>query len=496
MARPITGAPRWNKRRGMWEARVTPVEGGPRHVVPMPGIAEDDRAGAAALAVRLAHHARKVGAVRVDSTETVSEWFVRYFEWRETRPRAESIADRRARVAKWVIPHIGACPMATVTSDEIRAVVRSLDDAVKGNAISWKTALNVWGEVTKAFADACELNVDALRVRQDNPVERVRGPERGDVRSKPFLRPGELVALLGCAAVPLRRRQLYAVAAYTGLRVGELRGLRVGDVSLGAGQVSVVRQASATHVVKARTKTGRARAVPIEASLAPLLAVLVTDRPAGAPLLDIKNEPHAQLVRGDLQKAGCTREALFADDAMRAPFVFHNFRDTCLTHMAVRRDPPQDIQWRAGHTTPAMTERYIAEARHQAGPGFGHPFPALPEALTAPVAIGQGFGPGTQFRPGNTEKIATPTGIEDVSSASSFVSEERVISEETAVADMGERSNCDATRHTESEVLLGALDAAARAGRFDVVAQLARQLEARQLATAGNVVVLGAKRAR
>ena len=33
--------------------------------------------------------------------------------------------------------------------------------------------------------------------------------------------------------------------------------------------------------------------------------------------------------------------------------------------MAVRRDPPQDVQWRAGHTTPAMTERYIANARYE-----------------------------------------------------------------------------------------------------------------------------------
>jgi hypothetical protein len=41
--------------------------------------------------------------------------------------------------------------------------------------------------------------------------------------------------------------------------------------------------------------------------------------------------------------------------------------------------------------------------------------------------------------------------------------------------------------------LAKALDAAAAAGRFDVVAQLAKELEARRLATAGNVVQLDAK---
>src|SRR5438067_2048781 len=51
--------------------------------------------------------------------------------------------------------------------------------------------------------------------------------------------------------------------------------------------------------------------------------------------------------------------------------------------MALRRDPPQDVQWRAGHTTSAMTEKYIAEARYQAGANFGEPLPPLPRELSA-----------------------------------------------------------------------------------------------------------------
>ena len=61
---------------------------------------------------------------------------------------------------------------------------------------------------------------------------------------------------------------------------------------------------------------------------------------------------------------------------MRARMKFHNLRDTCLTHMAVRRGPPQDIQWRAGHTTSAMTEACITNARYQAGASFGTPLPS------------------------------------------------------------------------------------------------------------------------
>ena len=44
--------------------------------------------------------------------------------------------------------------------------------------------------------------------------------------------------------------------------------------------------------------------------------------------------------------------------------------------------------------------------------------------------------------------------------------------------------------------LAGALTEAAKAGRFDVVAQIAKELEARRLARSENVVAIDAKRAR
>ncbi len=46
------------------------------------------------------------------------------------------------------------------------------------------------------------------------------------------------------------------------------------------------------------------------------------------------------------------------------------------------------------------------------------------------------------------------------------------------------------------EALAKAITAAVEAGRFDVVAQLARDLEARRVARAGNVIALADKRAK
>jgi hypothetical protein len=98
-------------------------------------------------------------------------------------------------------------------------------------------------------------------------------------------------------------------------------------------------------------------------------------------------------LRDDLRTAECKREDLFADDEMRAPIVFHNLRNTCGVHMAVRRDPPQDVQWRLGYTNAAMTEKYVGEARYAPGPSFGTPFPPLPAAVLASAgSFRYGFG--------------------------------------------------------------------------------------------------------
>ena len=84
-----------------------------------------------------------------------------------------------------------------------------------------------------------------------------------------------------------------------------------------------------------------------------------------------------------LPAAGCERAELYADDEMRAPIVFHNLRDTCLTHMAVRGDDPLRIQWRGGHTDFKTTQGYIAQGRNLA-PAFGQAFPPLPPGLLGP----------------------------------------------------------------------------------------------------------------
>lgn len=312
--------------------------------------------------------------------ETVTAWFERYLAHREAKGQ-QSVRDARGRIENWILPVVGKRAMAEVTADELEKLVEVLDDAVERERISWKTAKNIWGEVTAAFNQACRSKRRDLRVRADNPAANVPGPDRGQGRQQPILFPDEVVALLGCERVPVHWRVLYAAAIYTGARAGELAALSAGDIDLPHRRMTIARQRDRITGELRLTKTKIARSFDIEDAVLPLLDRLVAAKPSGDLLRLPADEHRAALLREHLQKAGVTRAELFVkDDPTRIPFTFHGMRHTHLTWMAVRGDDAVKIQMRAGHTDFKMTQRYIEAARTLGG-GFGQPFPALPPAL-------------------------------------------------------------------------------------------------------------------
>jgi len=360
--------------------------------------------------------------------EIAADWFGRYFQWRAGRGFVTA-GDTEARLRRYALPHFVSKRMDEITRDDVERVVADLDAAIverrryyedregdedeetggRRPGLSAKTARNVWGDVGRAFDEAVNSKDRSLRVLRVDPTIGVRGPERGDERERPFLYPAELVALLACERVPLHWRRMYAVAAYTGARSNELAALLVEDVDLEHMKIHITKQVDRETGKMRPTKTRRVRSIDVEPALVPLLELLIAEVGQGGRLLRMPpDEDRADMLRRHLRAAGCTREALFADDELRSPVRFHSLRDTCLSHMAVRGDPPQTIQWRAGHQTYAMSEHYITAARKVAV-GFGVPLPALPAPLVQATV---------QVAPGSSRSIeknrATPTGIEPV----------------------------------------------------------------------------------
>jgi hypothetical protein len=172
-------------------------------------------------------------------------------------------------------------------------------------------------------------------------------------------------------------------------------------------RISISKQVDRNTGKLRPTKTKRTRTVDIEPALLPLVKALVEQAGEGRLLRMPPDEDRADMLRRHLRVAGCRREALYADDAQRASVRFHSLRDTCLTFMAIRGDDPLRIQRRAGHTSFAMTEKYIAQARRYEA-GFGEPFaprPPLDRSTDWPTE-------GVKAKLSTRNHSATPTGIE------------------------------------------------------------------------------------
>jgi integrase len=384
--RPPTGCPQWDADAQQWIARILMPSGG-RKPVPMPGIGEHEVERAHAKAKDIAVTAINDGYVPESAIETVNEWFVRWAKARDAKGLA-SVANDRTRFNKWVASHLGTKPMTGVTRRDIEEVVQALDRAVRAGELSWKTAINVWGVVTKMFADACRSKVLDLRCRDDNPARDVEGPDRGVERSGPYVFPSEFLALMRCKRVPPRWRRLLMLSVYLYVRRGELEALDWNSVSFDHGYV-LVHQSIDTNTGEVKsTKTKDVRKVPIEAALRPLLQQMHDE--AGGEGRVVTSMPPAEEMAKRLRKylgwaleeaKMQVRAELFADDATRRQLSWHDLRHSGITWRAVRGDEHLKIQRAAGHDDLRTTQRYINEAQTFEGASFGEPFPPVPLAL-------------------------------------------------------------------------------------------------------------------
>jgi len=180
-----------------------------------------------------------------------------------------------------------------------------------------------------------------------NPVLSVKPlrEERGRMR---FLSLEEAGRLMECASHHLR--PIIATALCTGMRRGEIMGMRWKDIDLRNRTIFVPH-----------TKNGHSRYVPISDSLFNVLSNLPQHNGsdylfAGVPKIGKKGKPFND-VRTSFENA-CTLAGI-------ENFRFHDLRHTAASHMAMAGIPLKIIGDVLGHRSIAMTERYA-----HLSPGF------------------------------------------------------------------------------------------------------------------------------
>jgi integrase len=194
--------------------------------------------------------AGSVGEGRPTFGEAASEW-LRYIELDRKR-RPSTVRDYRSVVRRHLLPEFGVdAPLARISLARIEQyrerMVSEGRAALTVNKILtnlhgiFRRAVRVWG---------LELNPVALVERQ--PVRR-----SGDFR---VLSPPEIEKLI-CCAPTAQYRAIFAVAAYAGLRLGEVRALQWDDVDEERGVIRVRRSYAYGHLDS--PKSGRVRSVPL-----------------------------------------------------------------------------------------------------------------------------------------------------------------------------------------------------------------------------------------
>jgi len=304
-------------------------------------------------------------------------------EVRGLGPKASARHDR-VRLEAHVYPLIGPRPIADITEAEIeRALAEAASRAAEKLGRPWRQATKF--QVYQVMRRLFDLAIKPGRLRTDNPVSRDLRPRKDKPKLFGFLYPAELLALLGCRAVPLARRVHYALAVYTGLRKGSLRSLRWGDVDFVNRTLTVLE-----------TKTGLPLMFEIGADLVEVLRAyrerLGNPDAATAIVGDLECPPNREAVtlRADLQAAGVKREILFSDAENVEPLRFHDMRGTFVTWARRQGRGEGWITDRTGHLTPEMVERYSRAARTLADLRYD-PFPditgSVPELADPPANV-------------------------------------------------------------------------------------------------------------
>ena len=155
------------------------------------------------------------------------------------------------------------------------------------------------------------------------------------------------------SAFPQRNRCVFMLGMLSGMRIGEIAALRVGDVLTASGEVRAEIALSA-----AQTKGDEARTVLVNTQLQGELVAYVNSlnqlqRNATAPLITSKT--HKPFSANGL----CQLMLKLCDDAGLDKATSHSMRRTFITTLAHKGVNVRVLAALAGHKSIANTQRYI-----------------------------------------------------------------------------------------------------------------------------------------
>ena len=284
-------------------------------------------------------------------------------QWWATTPALR--ASTRARDASYVrthlVPAFGALPLAAIDHMAVRTWVAELSAAGKAPATVAK-AFQILSKIMEAAVDA--------KLIPASPCHKVKLPriERDEMR---FLTPEEVARLAD--AIHPRYRALVFVGAWSGLRIGELAGLkraRVDQLRRVIHVAEIVTEVQG-HLVwgQPKTRAGR-RTIPVPAPIMDELTAHLGRY--GAEEL-VFTGPEGGALRVNAWRRRFWNPAVAA--AGLAPLRPHDLRHTAVALWIASGSRELEVSRRAGHTSTSFTQDR-----------YGHLFPSSEDEFAERLA--------------------------------------------------------------------------------------------------------------
>ena len=273
----------------------------------------------------------------------------------------------RRNLENHVLPVLGGTPLQQLSPGHLNSLYRSLLGQGRrngsGGGLSAKTVRNIHGALSKVFADAADHGLVSRNIAAAArpPKPRKTGPKQ--IR---FWTPGELAQFLAAVGDD-RLYALWHLAAMTGMRRGELLGLRWADVDLVARRVSVRQTliSVAYEITITTPKSHSARVIDIDPETAEVMRRHRKQQQeeyatAGAEFASsslIFGKANGDVIHPDvISQTFDKRVAAVGIRRIR----FHDLRHTHATIGLRAGVPVKVMSERLGHSTPAFTLQQYA----------------------------------------------------------------------------------------------------------------------------------------
>jgi len=358
------GTAYYDRARGKWRGEVTlgTRPDGHRDVRKVSG---DSRAEVLRLLadLRKAHERGDLGTVDQER-ETVEAFVTRWLAAKAATVRATSLKAYAERLRGHVVPHLGATRLRALTPAHLQTVYATLIRA----GLHPRTVRSVHRALSAALGDAVRWGHLPRNVAQAVAPPAVPATEITPPAA------GEVARLLAAAErADDRLRALWALAALTGMRLGELTGLRWDDVDLDGGRVRVRRSLAGVLAgvpTFHQPKTARSkRTIPLSA---PAVAALRAHRGRqAAERLKLPREwglgVPAALAGGGLvfptevgtplrhTNVGVHWRQALKRAGLPATVRFHDLRHFAATSMLAAGNDVASVSAILGHSSPAIT---------------------------------------------------------------------------------------------------------------------------------------------